>query len=229
MNKLLTIASHSARALIFVFGMLSLPVLGADLSSYRNFQFSMDLATVARLAGANTPEAKVIHSRPAIIQELAWSPQPLGSAPRAESVQQVVFSFLDGKLFRIAVSYDRFETEGLTAGDVIEAISATYGAPETTAPSAKSAREQYDDEIIAVWQDSGHRFELTRAPYGSSFKLTGVLKRLQAAAQAATSEARRLDDKEAPQREAARIASEKDLEQAKLDKSRLVNKPKFRP
>ena len=70
---------------------------------------------------------------------------------------------------------------------------------------------------------------LIRSSYGPSFKLVGVLKRLEAPAQAAILEAKRLDDQEAPQRDAARIASEEEAARAKLEKARLVNKPKFRP
>jgi hypothetical protein len=229
MNKLLRIASHSAPTLILVLGTMSVPALAAELSSYRSFQFGTDLAAVTGQAGPTKPEVKVIHSRPALIQEIEWSPQPLGSSPREESVQQVVFRFYDGKLFGIAVKYDQYKTEGMTVSDVIEAISTMYGPPETIALPTKSAHEGYDDEVVAVWQDPDYRFDLVRTAYGSSFKLIGVSKRLQAAAQAAATEAKRLDDKEAPQREAARIANNKELEQAKLDKSRLVNKPKFRP
>jgi hypothetical protein len=68
-----------------------------------------------------------------------------------------------------------------------------------------------------------------RTAHGSSFKLVGVSKRLQTAVQTATTQAKRLDDKEAPQREAARIGERNRLQQAKLDKSRSENKPKFRP
>jgi hypothetical protein len=56
-----------------------------------------------------------------------------------------------------------------------------------------------------------------------------VQKALEARAQAATLEAKRLDDREAPQRDAARIADEQEAAKAKLEKARLVNKPKFRP
>jgi hypothetical protein len=65
--------------------------------------------------------------------------------------------------------------------------------------------------------------------YGPSFKLTGVLKTVEAKATAANLEARRMDDLEAPQRDSARIANEEQLARAKLEKARLVNKPKFRP
>ena len=48
-------------------------------------------------------------------------------------------------------------------------------------------------------------------------------------AQAATLQAKRLDDQEAPQRDAARLAREEDAAKTKLEKAKLVNKPKFRP
>jgi hypothetical protein len=143
----------------------------------------------------------------------------------------VVFSFYDGELFRIAINYDRHETEGLTADDFIEAISATYGIAEKPIPPADAAQGRYDDpdEIVARWQDSQYCFDLTRSAYSPTFRLIGVLKRLGAPAQAAITEAKRLDDQEAPQRDAARIAGEKGAERARLEKARIVNKPKFRP
>ena len=83
--------------------------------------------------------------------------------------------------------------------------------------------------ILAHWQDSQYRFELIRSSFGHAFALVGVLKKLEAPAQAAALEAKRLDDQEAPQRDAARAASEAQEAQAKLDKARLLNKAKFRP
>ena len=69
----------------------------------------------------------MIHRRPALIQELAWRPQPLGASSQTEPAKEVVFSFYNGELFQIAINYDRYETEGLTTDDFIEAISSTYG------------------------------------------------------------------------------------------------------
>src|SRR4029079_15611916 len=130
-----------------------------------------------------------------------------------------------------AIAYDRYETEGLTADDFIESISATYGLAEIPANPANAVQGSYGDqeEIVARWQDPQYCFDLIRSSYGPRFRLIGVLKRLQAPVQAALIEAKRLDDLEAPQREAARIADEQEAERAKLEKSRLVNKPKFRP
>ncbi len=202
-----------------------------DLSKYRNFQFGTDLPTVAKQADANPSQAKVIHRRPALIQELDWRPQPLGVSSRPEPAKEVVFSFYDGKLFRIVVDYDRYETEGLTAADFVDAISATYGPGATPAAPVKVAPGSYGDqeEILAQWQDLQYRFDLIRSSYGPSFRLIGVVKGLEAQAQAATLEAKRLDDLEAPQRDAARLASEGEAAKVKLEKARLVNKPTFRP
>ena len=205
--------------------------MAADLSKYRDFHFGTDLPAVAKQAGVDPSQAKAIHSRPALIQELEWRPQPLGSSSQAESVQQVVFSFYNGQMFRIAIDYDRYETAGLTTDDFIEAVSATYGVAERPAAPATVGQGDYGDPdtVVARWQDSQYCFDLIRSSYGPLFRLVGYSKGPQALAQAATAEANRLDVQEAPQRDAARIAGEKEAERAKLATSRLVNKPKFRP
>ncbi len=205
--------------------------LAGDLSKYRDFQLGTDLPTIAKQVDASPTQAKVIHSRPARIQELEWSPRPLGPSSQTEPVKEVVFTFYDGELFRIVVNYDPYETEGMTAEDFVKAISATYGTAEKPSAPAKAMQSPYGDqeEVVARWQDPQYCFDLIRASYGPGFRLIGVLKRLEAPAQAAITEATRLDDQEAPQRDAARIASEKEVERARLEKARLVNTPNFRP
>ena len=142
-----------------------------------------------------------------------------------------MFSFYNGTLFRIAVKYDRYATEGLTIEDFVEAISAVYGRPAKVPPAAKAVKESYGDqeETVARWEDSQHRFDLFRDPYGPSYRLIGTLKSLEATVQTANTEAKRLDDLEAPQRDAARATAEQDAKAAILEKARLANKPKFRP
>ena len=220
--------SRSALPSFLGFGVMSPVTLANDLSKYRNLQLGTDLPTVLKQAGANPSQAKTIHRRPALIQELEWRPQPPGSSSQTEAA---VLSFYSGQLFRIAINYDRSGTEGLTPDDLVEAISATYGIAARPPAPVKAAPGHYDDqeELLAQWQDSQYRFDLIRSSYGPTFKLVGVLKKLEAPAQAAMIEAARLDDKEAPQREADRIAKEDEAERARLEKARLVNKPKFRP
>jgi hypothetical protein len=215
----------------FLVGMMSATAGAADLAKYRSFQLGTDLPAVAKQIGVSPSEAKAIHRRPALIQELEWRTQPLGPSSQTESAQNLVFSFYDGELFQIAVNYDRYKTAGLTADDFIEALSATYGVAEKPAAPGNIAQGEFgaQDEIVARWQDSQYSFDLIRSSYGPTFRLVGVLKRLQSPVQAATTEAKRLDDQEAPQRDAARIADEKETERARLEKSRLENKPNFRP
>jgi hypothetical protein len=225
--------SRAALAPLLVFGVLSAATVAGDLSQYRNFQLGADLPTVAKLAGVSPSEAKVIHRRPALIQELTWRPQPLAWSAKTEPAQEVVFTFYEGEMFRIAVDYDRYAIEGLTADDLIEAISASYGIaaepPALTKTALGLGRYGDREEVLAQWQDPQYRFDLIRSSYGPAFSLSGVLKRLEAPAQAAILEAKRLDDREAPQRDAARIAGEEEAARVKLGKARLVNKPNFRP
>jgi hypothetical protein len=218
-------------ASLTLLGMMPGVALAGDLSTYRNFRLGSDLTTVARQISLIPAQAKVIHRRPALIQELDWRPQPLGSSSQAETVKAVVFRFLNGDLYRIAVQYDRYETEGMTADDLVEAISATYGVAAKLPDPAIAAlgRDGDREDLLAQWQDALYRFDLIRSSYGPSYRLIGVLKRLEAPAQAASLEASRLDDQEAPQREAARIAGEEEAARVKLEKARLLNKPKFRP
>jgi len=231
MTKVQQTALRSVFPLLLAVGVMPAATLTGDLSKYRSFQLGTDLATVAKQAGADPAQAKMIHSRPALIQELDWRPQPVGPTSEKDPARAIVFGFYNGELFQIAVDYDRYQTEGLTVDDFIDAISIAYGPAARPMAPAKVAPESYGDqeEILAQWQDAQYRFDLIRSSYGSSFKLVGVLKRLEVPAQAATVEAKRLDDQEAPQREAARLASDEAASKTKSEQARLVNKPKFRP
>ena len=88
MHKIVLIAPESALTLLFVYGVMSAGAMGADLSQYRDIQFGTDLSAVAKQVGVSASEVTVIHSRPALIQELAWSPRTLGSSPQMESVNK---------------------------------------------------------------------------------------------------------------------------------------------
>jgi hypothetical protein len=223
--------AKSALTSVLVFGAISASAWAGDLSRYRAFQFGSNLATVAEQAGVSPSDAKVVHSHPALIQKLSWRPQALGWSSTTEPAQEVAFTFYDGELFQIAVNYDWYETEGLTAADIVAAISATYGIAEKPPAMADAGQSPNRDgeDVLALWQDPQYRFDLIRASYGTGFKLIGVLKKLEAPFLAASLEATRLDIEEAPQRDAARTASEKAAAAAKLEKARLVNMPNFRP
>ena len=104
--------------------LLSATVTSAqDLSRYRDYQLGMSLAAVAKQAGLKPSDARVLHQRPDLIQELEWSQDVSGFPAERDTVRRILFSFHGGQLFRIAVSYNWDRTEGMTADDMIEAIS----------------------------------------------------------------------------------------------------------
>ena len=208
------------------------PVLrAADLSSYRGFRLGMDLNAVEKQVEMKTSEAKLIHQRPAVMQDLEWRPRSFPSpSGELDPVKDVLLSFYNGQLFRIVASYDRYRTEGMTAQDMIDAISATYGlAAKPTAEILFPSLYSEKVKVIARWEDSEYSLNLVNSPYQPGFALVSFSKQLDTLAQAAAVEASRLDAQEAPQREAEHARRQSDEVSAKQEKARLVNKPSFRP
>ncbi|HWR15432.1 MAG TPA: hypothetical protein VN577_11435 [Terriglobales bacterium] len=206
-----------------------------DLSIYRGFRFGSDLPSVATQTQLNLSDAKTIHSRPALIQELEWHPgRTLGSSSvQPDSVKELLFSFYNGELFQIVVHYDRHQTEGLTDADVIEAISVTYGLAAKPAGKAItfSTSQVYNDseKVIACWEDEQYSFNLYRSSYEPTFGMIAFSKKLDILARAAVATAIRLDEQEAPQRELARQNAEAKESRLAGEKARSLNKPAFRP
>lgn len=223
-----------ARAVIGILcGLLGTSILDArDFSSYRGLQFGMSLPAAAKEAGTKPAEATILHQRPALVQEIEWRPRPpvLADPKKADPVREGLLCFINGQLFRIIVTYDRYMVEGMTAEDMIEGISATYGT--ATRPSGEIALHSNYAEVapvIARWEDADYSYDLVRTPNRSSFAMVLYSKRLDALAQAAISEAVRLDAQEAPQRELEKQEKRKEDERLGLEKARSVNKPNFRP
>lgn len=205
-----------------------------DFSRYREFQFGMSLPTVANQANVKQSEAKAVHQRPAVIQELQWRPQHyLTASPQSDPVKDVLFSFYNGELFRMVVNYDPGKTQGLTNDDLVGAISATYGVP--TRPTAKSitfsSAQGYSEteKILARWEDAQYSFNLFRSSYQPNFGMVVFSKRMDALARLAIVEAIRRDEQEAPQRELDRQKKETQENRASEEKARLSNKVNFRP
>jgi len=202
----------SARSLVIAisWAVLSTPLIYAqDLSQYRKLQFGMNLLSAAQQTGMKPSEARTIHQRPALIQELEWRPQHFLGDPslKTDPVRDLLLSFYSDELFRIVVNYDRRKTEGLTDEDMIEALSAKYGT--ATRPTAKtigfSSSLVYNkqEKIIACWEDAQYSFNLFRS-YSQTLGILVFSKRLDALARAAVVEALRLDIQEAPERELER-------------------------
>jgi hypothetical protein len=203
----------------------------ADLSSYRQYTLGSSAAVIAEQTKSEPGTLKVLHKRPALIQSLSWRPPYVGWTDKAEPVQQVTFQFYQSELYQVVVTYDRYQTEGMTAADMTQAISTLYGKPVSTARVAAASRDLYSEpeEIVATWEDARYRFDLLVAPSGPSYRLTGVMKKWEKAAAAAIVEGERLDVLDAPRRDAARARENEATRKDKSDKARTVNKPRFKP
>jgi hypothetical protein len=221
---------------------LSVPLLSSpDLSWYREFHFGTSLPVVAKQIHMKPSEARTIHERPAVIQELEWQAQIYaGPSLRADSVKGILFSFYNGELFRIGVTYDSGRTEGMTDEDFIGAISARYGPGARPAANITlSATHLYSDgektisirseRVIARWEDAQYSFNLIQSSSLYDYGLVMYSKRLEALALAAIIEAIRLDLQEAPQRELARQKKKEDENRARQETARQMNKVPFRP
>jgi hypothetical protein len=206
--------------------------LAEDLSRYRQFEIGMSLSAVADQARI-TSQARVLHERPGLIQELRWRPlASLGPAPLGNSVREIVFSFYNDQLFRIAVNYLWDKTEGLTVQDMVDVLSVTYGpatldVAEVTPVPFKVFSES--DKIVARWEDTEYALNLVRPSYASTFGLVLFSKKLDGLAQAAGSEAIRLDEQEAPRRAIERQQKQKDEDDARQERARTANKVTFQP
>jgi len=207
------------------------PAYAQTRSGYRDYQLGADLASTSALAGVAVSEATTIHSRPAVIQDLRWQ-RPFSN--KDDAVQQIVFSFYNDQLSRIVVDYDHDRTAGMTDADLIEALSAPYGAPVKSTvksrPAAASQVEQESGTALARWGDPEFSVVLYRSSaYGSGFRIIVTSTRLEALARTAIAKAGQLDEREAPRREIERQKKDADDVRAAQAKARIANKAAFRP
>lgn len=200
-----------------------------DLGRYREFELGSDVAVVSTATSTTASDLKVIHHRPAVIQELTWRPRygaRRAASPDTESLEQVVFGFHDGRLFRVTVDYDREQTKGL--------IDAGGLRPQVK-PSVSRRRQApsvYDDSgtPIAQWGNADKSVMLYRlSSYATSFRLIVTAEPIAALARTAAARALVLDAREAPRREAAREKKEAEDRRAAEEKARSTNKATFRP
>src|SRR5271169_3384914 len=220
------------RSLILCLGALLLiaPMLHAqDLSKYRGFSLGTSLAGVLKLSDQKMAEVKTIHARPMLIQELTWwPPSSPGPSSHLDSVEQILFSFANGELYKISVTYDHTSTAGLTAGDMVKAISVKCGpvtAVESEIDAFMNERYNMKQESVAMWEDSQYSFNLVRSSLTDRFGLIICSKRVNAEAELSIAEAVKLEEQERPEKE----ASQQKKEAANLEAVREKNQKTFHP
>ncbi len=216
--------------LCFVVLLLSAPLLRAqDLSKYRHFTLGMNLTNLLKRTDQTVADVKMIHSRPALIQEVTWWPPNISEASlRSDGVEQILFSFYNGELYKISVTYNSSFTEGLTEGDMVKSISAKYGPATIVAPeigSATNAGYETKQKPVVSWEDTQYSVDLVRSSFSDVLGLVVSSKRANAQADFAIAEAVKLEQQEGPQREAERQKRQTD----DLEVARQKNRKIFRP
>jgi hypothetical protein len=213
---------------------LSAPALDAqERLRYRDFQLGADVASVSKLTGTVPADVKMIHQRPAMLQDLEWRPRYFsrGASAPPDPVDRMVFSFYNDQLFRVLVDYDPRRTEGMTQADIEAAISTTYGVALKPAVRRDQPAAQYGDAdlLLATWGNAESTVALFRASYPATYRIVVTSTELANLAQAAGDEAVRLDAREAPQRELEQREKAAADEHAAQEEAKRVNLPGFRP
>lgn len=225
-------AATGIKVLLIACSVLSVPVVSAgELAAYRGFAFGSSIAVVSKQAGLQPRDVKVVYEQPALIQTIEWQPRyEMRADGKPESIRDGMFSFLNGQLYRIAVNYDRYQLEGMTSGDVIAALSQTYGVasyPEAQIPF----RSIFDETapVLARWEDASSVYDLVFSRDQATFALVLYSKDLAITADAAIVQAIRMEALAAPQRAKDEEGKRVEDDRLALEKARAKNKPNFQP
>jgi hypothetical protein len=220
---------RSSTFCLVVLFLLAPSLRAQDFSKYRHFTLGMSLATLLERTDQKMADVKMMHGRPALIQEVTWwPPSAPGISLQSDSVEQILFSFYNGELYKISVTYDRPSTEGLTEDDMMKSVSAKYGPATIVAPEIDSAANSAfntKQKPVASWEDAQYSVNLVRSPFSDILGLIVLSKRVNTQAELAIGEAVKLDEQEGPKREADRQKKQKD----DLEAARQKNQKSFRP
>lgn len=218
----------SILSLVVLF-LLNPSLCAQDFSKYRHFTLGMNLTTLLERINQKMADVKMIHGRPALIQEVTWWPP---SAPRtslrSDSAEQILFSFYNGELYKLSVTYDPPSTEGLTEQDMVKSISAKYGPATIVAPEIDpGTNDRYGSKQkpVASWEDEQYSVNLVRSSFSDVLGLVVFSKRVNTRAELAIEEAVKLDEQEGPKREVERQKKQKE----DLEAARQKNQKSFRP
>jgi len=205
-------------------------VSAQDLSRYRVYALNSSLDAVIAATEARATDTKVLHERPALIQELEWrTPYSHSTTEPADPVRMITFTFCDNALYQLLVSYDSSRTDGLSNDDIIESLTASYGAPLIGSARNRPLDAPADAVVLAQWDRDGSSMTLLRGVYSSEFQLMLTSKLLGTRARGAIREAARLDIVDAPRRERDLRKKEAVDAAAAREKLRATNKAAFRP
>jgi len=208
-------------------------VSSAELTRYREFELGASVATVTAVT-QNAARVKIVHNRPALLQQLEWRPRYMPRAPQIDrdSIGEVVFSFVDDQLFKMSIAYAQDRTSGLTDEDMVGSLTAVYGVPSSPSPRTRTTSSLIALDapvVIAEWRHAETTVVLQRKEYSDSFFLVITSLPLDIIARKAQATAVAMDQREAPAREAALLKKRADDEKVAAERTRSTNKKAFQP
>jgi hypothetical protein len=216
--------------LIFAVLLFTVPALSAqDFSKYRGFAIGARLADVLKHADKSLLDINVTYAGSPLLQELTWWPPTLpGISYQPDSVERVLFSFYNGQLYKMSVTYDQAATEGMTTADMVKLVSVKNGPPTNVVPESNpKLNEGYDseDKPVASWNDEQYSLNLVRSSFSGHFGLLIYSKRVNTEVELAIVEAAKLAKLDGPAKEAERQKKQTD----DLEIARQKNLKQFRP
>jgi len=203
-------------------------VSAQDLSKYREFTLGMNLTTILKLTNQKLSDVNQLPGIPRVLQEVTWwLPSASGSPYGSDSVGRILFSFCDGALYKITVTYEQNSTEGLTAEDMVKSITEKYGPPTTVFPEVTANGNNYEtkERVVANWEDVERSVHLVRSAFSNRFGIVIYMKRVNAEVELSVKEGAIREQQEGPMREAARQKKQTD----DLEVARQKNQKTFRP
>lgn len=216
---------------------LAMPATAAQpaYASYRGVQLGDAVSVVVSQFKMKLEDVATVHEPPTLVQRLTWRPHRFVVDPTvaAPSLGELEFTFHQGRLVRMVVTYDGDRTDGLTDADLREVFSAMYGTPalvSTRLPvAAQIAEMPAPPVVVGEWGDGNTVVLVSRLLYPRRVVLTIASIADEYAMHADVAEAARLDLQTAPAREIAQRALDAELRQAQADKARRRNKATFTP
>jgi len=199
------------------------------LSHYRGVSLGDSVQVVVDHLRLVAADVKVVHERPTLVQEVTWGPSRVTSI-EPDPLAEMILTFSAGRLARIAVSYDRERTQGMTNEDLQEAMGSVYGVSMLIAtPLQTTSTPSAERQTIGRWEDAETLLLLWREQYPNRVGLTITSLAGDQALQQAIAEGARVDAAEAPARDLPRRIDEAAAIQARAEKIRQDNKAKFKP
>jgi hypothetical protein len=205
------------------------------LSHYRGITLGDSVPVVVERLQLPAADVKVVQERPTVVQEVTWRPHRFvsGASVKPDALAEMVLTFHMGRLARIAVTYDRERTQGMTNADLHEAMGPVYGTSLLIAAPTQSAitvtAPLAERQTIGQWEDAETLLLLWRDRYPNRVGLTITSIAADRALQQAITDGVRLHAAEAPGRELARQTADAAAIEARDAKSRRDNKATFKP